>query len=294
MELRKANRIRTIQSSLAIENNTLTVEQVTAIVEGKRVLGSPVEIAEVKNALQAYELLLSLDPCSEEDLKKAHGIMMRELVDSSGRYRTRGVCIGDGEKVVHIAPPAERVPMLMADLFDWLKQSDAHPLVKSCVFHSEFEFIHPFQDGNGRMGRLWQTVILKQWKEIFAWLPVETLVKEHQKEYYDALMASDREGNGTKFAEFMLSLLQKAIEELAQAGKSSAKGTARVTVKVTANQQKILDALKKDPYLTQLELASLVGLARKSVVSNMKVLQEHGLVVRIGADKNGHWQCQRR
>ena len=178
------------------------------------------------------------------------------------------------------------VPFLMADLFAWLETTDVHPLVKSCVFHYEFEFIHPFQDGNGRMGRLWQTVILKEWKEIFAWLSVETLVKENQEEYYKVLSASDGEADSTKFIEFMLLLLARTVEEIVETEK---KVTVKVTQKVTANQQKILEAIKDDPYITQEMLAKIVKITRKSVVANMKKLQDRGMIKRIGADKNGYW-----
>ena len=154
IKLRKENRIKTIHSSLAIENNSLSLKQITAIIDGKHVLGNPNEIQEVKNSIQAYDLLLSLNPYQEKDLLKAHKLMMQDLVDRNGKYRTDGVGIFDGEKVVHLAPPANRVPELMFDLFEWIKTSDVHPLIKSCVFHYEFEFIHPFQDGNGRVGRL--------------------------------------------------------------------------------------------------------------------------------------------
>ena len=154
----------------------------------------------------------------------------------------------------------------MANLFDWLKKSDVHPLIKSCVFHYEFEFIHPFQDGNGRMGRLWQTVILKDWKEIFAWLPVETLIKENQEEYYQALNASDNDTDSTGFIEFMLSLILRTIEEIIETEK---KVTTKVTLKVTTNQKKILEAIKNNPYITQDELAKIIGIARKNVISNV-------------------------
>ncbi len=287
IQLRKENRIKTIHSSLAIENNSLSLKQITAIIDGKHVLGNPNEIKEVKNSIQAYDLLLSLNPYKEKDLLKAHKLMMQDLVDRNGKYRTDGVGIFDGEKVVHLAPPADRVSELMSDLFEWIKTSDVHPLIKSCVFHYEFEFIHPFQDGNGRMGRLWQTVILKEWKEIFAWLPVETLIKENQKEYYNVLGASDSDANSTKFIEFMLSLILNTIEEIIETEK---RVTQKVTVKVTVNQQKIIDAIKSNPYVTQEELAEIVGIARKNIIANMKKLQENGLIKRIGADKNGHWQ----
>lgn len=286
IKLRKENRIKTIHSSLAIENNSLSLKQITAIIEGKHVLGNPNEIKEVKNSIQAYDLLLSLNPYDEKDLLKAHKLMMQDLVERNGKYRTDGVGIFDGEKVVHLAPPADRVPELMFDLFKWLKESDVHPLIKSCVFHYEFEFIHPFQDGNGRMGRLWQTAILKEWKEIFAWLPVETLIKENQKEYYNVLGASDSDANSTKFIEFMLSLILNTIEEIIETEK---RVTQKVSVKVTVNQQKIIDAIKENPYVTQEELAVIVGIARKNIILNMKKLQENGLIKRIGADKNGHW-----
>jgi len=289
IKLRKENRIKTIHSSLAIENNSLSIEQITAIVDGKHVLGNPNEIKEVKNSIQAYDLLLSLNPYLEKDLMKAHKLMMQDLVERNGKYRTDGVGIFDGEKVIHLAPPANRVPELMSDLFNWLKTSDVHPLIKSCVFHYEFEFIHPFQDGNGRMGRLWQTVILKEWKEIFAWLPVETLIKENQNEYYRVLGASDSAANSTKFIEFMLSLFLNTIEEHIKMKK---KVTAKVTQKVTVNQKKIIDAIKANPFITQEELADIVGIARKNIVLNMKKLQENGIIRRIGADKNGHWEAE--
>lgn len=287
VKLRKENRIKTIHSSLAIENNSLTIEQITAIIDGKRVLGSPNEIQEVKNAVQTYELLLKLNPYEEKDLLKAHSLMMQDLVSNNGKYRNEGVGIFDGNQVVHLAPPADRVPFLMADLFNWLKTSDIHPLIKSCVFHYEFEFIHPFQDGNGRMGRLWQTVILKEWKEVFAWIPVETLIKENQSEYYNALNSSDKEADSSSFIEFMLSLLLKTIEEIIETEK---KVTVKVSVKVTVNQQKILDVIKENPFVTQEELAQIIGLSRKSIIQNMKKLQENGLLKRVGADKNGHWE----
>lgn len=177
--LRKANRIKTIHSSLAIEHNTLSLKQVTDIIDGKHVLGAPDEIQEVKNALQAYQLMSQLDAFKEEDLLRAHELMMLALVDKAGRYRSTGVGVFDGDKCIHMAPSADRVPALMADLFEWVSNTDVHPLVSSCVFHYEFEFIHPFIDGNGRMGRYWQTMLLSRWKGIFAWIPVETIVMEH-------------------------------------------------------------------------------------------------------------------
>lgn len=290
VELRKENRIKTIHSSLAIENNSLSIEQITAIIEGKRVLGSPNEIQEVKNAFQAYDLLLELNPYEEKDLLRAHQLMMAELVEHSGKYRNGGVGIFDGKEVVHLAPPADRVPFLMADLFEWLRKSSVHPLIKSCVFHYEFEFIHPFEDGNGRMGRLWQTVILKEWKSIFAWIPVESLVKENQAEYYNALNSSDTAADSTKFIEFMLNLILRTVEEIISTENAAKKITAKITIKITANQRKILDEIEKNPFVTQEELSAKLGIARLNIIKNMKKLQENNIICRVGATKNGHWE----
>lgn len=213
--LRRENRIRTIHASLAIENNTLTLEQVTAVIEGKPVLGHPREIQEVRNAFAAYEAIEDWQAGSEESLLAAHELLMRGLADEIGRYRSGGVGIFRGEKLVHMAPPADRVPTLMADLLGWLDNSKEHPLVASCVFHYEFEFIHPFADGNGRMGRLWQTLILQSWKPILAYLPVETVIRERQEEYYRVLAAADKQADAEPFIEFMLTALRDTLYETA-------------------------------------------------------------------------------
>lgn len=287
VNLRKENRIKTIHSSLAIENNSLSIEQITAIIEGKRVFGAPNEIQEVKNAVQVYELLLTLDSRNEKDLLRAHGIMMKDLVTRNGKYRKDGVGIFDGTEVVHVAPPAERVPILMSDLFYWLKNADAHPLIKSCVFHYEFEYIHPFQDGNGRIGRLWQSAILKDWRKVFAWIPVESLIKENQADYYKVLNVSDSNADSTAFIEFMLDLILNTIEEII-AGQSRV--NVKVKVKVNVNQQKILSLLRNNPHATMEELSEAIGIAKKNIFNNMKKLQENGLLLRHGADKNGWWE----
>ena len=209
--LRKENRIRTIQASLAIENNTLTVEQVTAVIAGKRVLGQPREIQEVRNAFSAYEAMEKWNPASQDDLLRAHGMLMSTLVDTPGRFRHGGVGVFKGSKVMHMAPPASQVPELVGNLLSWLGTTDEHPLVASCVSHYELEFIHPFEDGNGRMGRLWQTLILRRWKTLFAHLPVETVIKDRQAEYYRVLSQSDSKGDATPFVEFMLQALLDAM-----------------------------------------------------------------------------------
>ena len=287
--LRKENRIKTIQSSLAIENNSLTVDQVTAIVEGKRVLGPPNEIQEVKNAIDAYELLLELNPFKEKDLLRAHKLMMTDLVKENGRYRQGDVGVFDGQKCIHMAPPAQRVPLLMADLFGWVKQSKAHPLISSCVFHYEFEFIHPFADGNGRMGRMWQTLLLMQWKPIFAWIPVETIVKEHQQEYYAAIAKSDSEANSTAFITFMLRCLKEALGEIEVSNhKTTQKSTLKSTLKGT--RKNIVEIISNNPNVTILQIAEQLGMNPRGIDKHLKALREQGIIRRVGPDKGGHWE----
>ena len=212
-KLRRENRIRSIHASLAIENNTLSLDQVTAVISGKRVLGLPREIQEVKNAFAAYEAMPSWKPSTVKDLLAAHRLLMEGLVDDAGKFRSRSLGIAKGNRIVHLAPPADRVPGLMKDLLGWLKRTDAHPLIAGCVFHYELEFIHPFADGNGRIGRLWQTVILSQWNALFAYLPVETVIRDRQAQYYKVLATCDRAGNSTCFIEFLLSALLTALRE---------------------------------------------------------------------------------
>jgi len=211
--LRRGNHIKTVHASLAIEGNTLSLEQVTAVLSGKRVLAQPREIQEVRNAFAAYEKISDWTAHSRADLLAAHGLLMAGLVDETGHFRSGEVGIRRGEEVIHIAPPAARVPALMDDLLAWLEKTDEHPLVTSCVFHYECEFIHPFEDGNGRLGRLWQTLILSQWRSIFSLLPVESIIRDCQQDYYAALGRADQAGNATVFIEFMLGAIMRAIEE---------------------------------------------------------------------------------
>ncbi len=211
LRLRRINRIRTIHGSLAIEGNTLSEAQITAILDGKRVIAPPREVQEVKNALAAYEHFDSWKPESEKDLLEAHQILMSGLIDEAGLYRHGGVGVMAGGEVIHMAPPADRVPHLMNDLFAWLAATDAHTLIASSVFHYEFEFIHPFADGNGRIGRLWQSLILAHWNPLLADIPVESLVFEHQNEYYQAIQESTQKTDSAPFIAFMLRMILDTV-----------------------------------------------------------------------------------
>ena len=213
--LRRVSRIKSIHSSLAIENNTLSIEQVTDVINGKRVLAPQKDIEEVHNAFNAYEKLSEINPYSIDDLLKIHGIMMNGLVKEAGMIRSEqvGVYNQDG-KVIHLAPPADFVPQQLGQLFDWVKNSNANMLIKSSVFHYEFEFIHPFNDGNGRTGRLWQTALLASWKPIFAWIPIESIIKDNQEDYYNAITLSTSQGKSNIFIEFMLDVINKAIKDI--------------------------------------------------------------------------------
>ena len=277
-KLRRANRIKTIQASLAIENNTLTVEQITALLNGKRILGTPAEIKEVKNAYEVYEQLLTFNPYSVSNLLKAHGILMADLVKNAGYFRTGGVGVFKGRQVVHMAPPAEFVPEHIGNLINWYQKSTAHPLIKSAVFHYEFEFIHPFADGNGRMGRLWHTLLLAEWKEILAWIPVETLVKERQEEYYDALGKADKEADSTVFVEFMLTALRDALKEIPPTDQDGDQETDQV--------KKLLQVLANDT-LTAAELMERLSLKHRPTFRNnyLKPALAKGLIEMTVPDK---------
>jgi len=213
-QIRKQNKIKTIHSSLKIEGNSLSEEQITALVENKKVIGAKKDILEVKNAIEVYDNIESFNPFSYKSFLKAHKMLMNNLVENPGKYRTKGVGIFQGSEVTHLAPPAKNVPRLIDNLFQYLNKFDDLILIKSCVFHYEMEFIHPFLDGNGRMGRLWQTLILMREYPVFEYLPFETLINQTQKEYYKALELSDKHGNSTLFIEYMLGVLEKSLIDL--------------------------------------------------------------------------------
>lgn len=214
-ELRKQNRIRTIQGSLSIEGNTLSTAQITALLENKKVVGPKKDIAEVVNAIEAYDHIATYRAGSAASMLKAHKCLMKGLIHDAGRYREGNVGIIKGQQVSHIAPKHSRVPILMKELFDYLnKEKETHPLIKSCVFHYELMFIHPFSDGNGRIGRLWQSVILMKFHPIFEYVPIESLIKEKQQQYYNVLELCDSNGSSTAFIEFLLALVLQSLSEL--------------------------------------------------------------------------------
>ena len=283
--LRRSNRIRTIHGSLAIEQNTLSLEQVTAVLNGKHVLAPPKDIAEVKNAYEIYERLDELDPYSADDLLTAHGIMTRGLVGESGMFRTRPVGVVDSEgHVLHFGTLPQYVPGLVMELLDWAKTSEVHMLIRSCVFHYELELIHPFADGNGRVGRLWHTLLLSQWNPAFAWLPVESIIHDRQQEYYDAINASNDAGESTVFIEFMLSAIKASLIE---AINTSNEMSAEKADKATLRRNKIQEYLKTHDYIMNADVRELCGV---SAATANRLLA--GLVAEDKLKKwrnSGHW-----
>lgn len=266
LRLRKINRIRTIQGSLAIEGNTLSEAQITAILEGKPVIAPPREIQEARNALTVYEKLAQWQASSESDLLEAHLLLMQGLIDEAGAYRLKGVGVMQGEQVIYMAPPANRVAVLMGNLLTWLKNTKDHVLISSCVFHYEFEFIHPFADGNGRMGRLWQTLILSEWKAVFAHIPVESMVYVHQADYYKAINKSTQQTDSAPFIEFMLSIILEAC--LAHSSQDSDQVSDQVSdqarEQISDQLNALLSLLYKQPALTSSKLMQALKLKHRA------------------------------
>lgn len=284
--LRHTNRIRTIYGSLAIEQNTLSLEQVTAVLNGKHVLAPPKDIAEVKNAYEIYERLDELDPYSVDDLLTAHGIMTRGLVVESGMLRTRpvGVVNQDGQ-VVHLGTLPQYVPDSVTELLDWTKHSDLHMLIKSCVFHYEFELIHPFADSNGRVGRLWHTLLLSKWNPTFAWLPVESIIHDRQQEYYNAINASNNAGESTAFIEFMLSAIKASLID---ATKTSDDMSDEKSDKKTLRLQKIEQFLRTHEYIMNADVRELCGVSAATANRILAGFTETGVLKKYHI--NGYWK----
>jgi len=299
-QLRKENRIKTIHSSLWIEANSLTLEQVTDIVDGKPVSGPQKDILEVKNAIVAYDELLECNPYKEKDLLRQHGLLMNGLITDAGKYRNAGIGVFDGEVPIHIAPPHQRVPLLMSQLLDWAKNAKLPQVVKSCIFHYEFEFIHPFSDGNGRMGRMWQTLLLYQENPVFAWLPVETIIAHNQQEYYRALRRSTHHNDSGIFAQFMLSAIKEAtadFKEKNQKGEIINVGAnvgANVGVKLSKTQEKIIALIAKNGNISQSEMAKKIKITEMTVYRNIEKLKQLDVLERKGSDKTGVWVIKKR
>lgn len=290
--LRRSNRIRTIHGSLAIEQNTLSLEQVTAVLNGKHVLAPPKDIAEVKNAYEIYERLDELNPYSVDDLLIAHSIMTRGLVEESGIFRTRPVGVVDSEgHVLHFGTLPQYVPNLVMELLDWAKTSEVHMLIRSCVFHYEFELIHPFADGNGRVGRLWHTLLLSKWNPAFAWLPVESIIHDRQQEYYDAINVSNDAGESTVFIEFMLSAIKASLIEAINTSAAMSDGMSDGKVdKATLRWNKIQEYLKTHDYIMNADVRELCGV---SAATANRILS--GFVLHDRLKKRhikGHWVYQ--
>jgi len=284
IELRKKNRIKTIHSSLEIEGNTLTIEQITAIVENKRVIGPPKDIQEVKNAMAVYDYLDELNPYDFDTFCRAHGMLMEGLVDSAGKLRSKSVGIVKGSEVAHIAPPSDMLRPLMNDLFEYLINDDDLVLIKSCVFHYEMEFIHPFIDGNGRMGRLWQTLILKESYPVFEFLPMEALIRERQEEYYGALGKSDSTGESTVFIEFMLEIMLDSLNDLLNIKNVSLTNLDRVN---------IFKSVIKSEYFTRKDyLKNFRQISSATASRDLNFAVENGIMEKIGDKNNTKYRYQ--
>lgn len=305
LQLRRANRIKTIHSSLAIEGNTLTEDEVRDIVDGKTIVAPIKQIQEVKNAIAVYNLYPQLNPFSVDDLLRAHGVMMQALTDDAGHFRRTNVGVFSETGLVHMAPPADRVPGLISDLFEWLRTADDHLLIRSCVFHYEFEFIHPFSDGNGRTGRLWQSLILGQLHPLFEHLPVENMVFSNQQAYYDAIAESTHAAQSGPFIEFMLEEILKSLrahqgEEREIDPNASPldrefgllfgnKFGTKFGVKFGDADKKLLILLNSNPALSAADIALRIELSKRGVEKQIKKMRELGVLSRRGSTKTGLW-----
>lgn len=282
-KLRKKNRVKTLAGTLEIEGNFMGEEKITAILDGKRVLGTYQEILEVEGAINAYREFENYRFDNLDDLLKAHKILMQGILTTAGSFRGVNVGVGSSDGVAHVAPPHSFVPDLMRDLFDWLKNSDEHPLIKSCVFHYEFEFIHPFSDGNGRIGRLWQSVMLYYWRDVFVVMPTESIVRDNQEKYYNALEMSGSMGESTPFIEFMLDIILNTVRKVGN------RVGNRVGNILTENQQKIIANIEINPKISAVKLSDIVGISKRKIEENLAKLKELNIVKRVGGTR-GHWE----
>jgi Fic family protein len=292
--LRRENRIHTIQASLAIEQNSLSLEQVSALFDGQRVLGPARDIQEVRNAIAAYDALPRWDPSNPQHLLEAHGLLMAGLIDAPGRFRSGGVGIDRGDQLVHMAAPAARVPGLVGDLLAWLAASTWHPLLVSCVAHYELEFIHPFADGNGRLGRLWQTLNLSRWNPLLAWLPIEEVIRSRQQGYDESLGQADQLGDLEPFVAYQLEAIHDALRSEIGSEMSSEKGS-KLAAAIGATPGAAIDAvilpdLATERILSARRLAERLQLSQRAVEKHLAALQQKGRLLRHGSPRAGTWQ----
>lgn len=299
--LRKNNRIKSIHSSLRIEANSLTLNQVRDVINGKIVLGEQREIQEVKNAYCAYGKIAEINPYSIRDLKKYQGIMTKYLEEQSGDFRRGEEGVFHGDECIFMAPPAQYVPQLMEELFAWMKEvaREIHPLILSSIFHYEFVFIHPFSDGNGRMARLWHTAILYRWKPIFEYIPIESQIEKFQDDYYDAIAKCHVEGESTVFIEFMLAQIDNILDELLNQMTNSATDDAILDANganhdVDNMEGRLLSCLEQNPCITQTDLAEELSLSRRTVQRMMKKLMDDGKIKRVGSTRTGYWEIKEK
>ena len=282
--LRRQNRIRTIYSSLAIEQNTLSLEQVTAVLSGKRVLAPPKDIAEVKNAYEIYDHLAELNPYSMDDLLLAHRTMMQGLVREAGEFRSRPVGVVDNQgNVLHFGTLPQYVPYLMEELVQWTESSPFPLLIKSCVFHYEFEVIHPFADGNGRIGRLWHTLLLSKWNPLFAWLPIESIIHDHQVEYYAAINQSNAQGEGTAFIEFMLGIIKEALQEAIDEQPAE---KPSMQSKEELRWEKIADFLRTNSTIQNSDVQNFLDVSSATASRILNALTKEGKLIKV---RNGRY-----
>ena len=281
--LRKKNRVKTLAGTLEIEGNFMGEEKITAMLEGKKVLGTYAEILEVEGAINSYKEFENYKYDNLDSLLKAHKILMKDILKTAGSFRGVNVGVGSKEGVTHIAPPYGVVPDLMRDLFKWLKESDEHMLIKSCVFHYEFEFIHPFSDGNGRIGRLWQSVMLYNWRDVFLVMPTESIVRDNQDRYYQALEVSGSLGESTPFVEFMLEVILDTVIKVGN------KVGSKVGNDLTDNQLEIIECIKKNSKISALKLSDIVGISKRKIEENLAKLKVLNMIRRVGGTR-GYWE----
>jgi Fic family protein len=300
LRLRKLNRIMSIHSSAAIEGNRLTLAQATAIINGKRVLGLPQDIKEVQNAYAVYEKMRHYNPYTVRDFLRAHALMTSSLIEESGKFRTIDVAVVTRDrKILHRGAPPVQVPTLIKRLLQWGETTATHPLIKSSAMHYMIEHIHPFRDGNGRIGRFWQTLVLSKWNSLFEWLPVETIIHYNQAGYYKALQKSHAgvTVDAKPFIDFMLGIIENSLYKYIDIAAETTGNIGDVGVNVGVNvgvKIALLKHLQDNPDLSAKELAALLHKTSRTIERYIKELREQGILQRIGPDKTGHWKINER